>query len=89
MRWQKGQITKNLLDTQWFKVNSRQLNLYKKLHYIISELNYNYYKSYTRIYADDLISFIALLKFMVRLESIDKINNIDMQNEYFNSYSCK
>lgn len=87
----EGYLDKNLLDTQWFKVNSRQLELYKRLYHIISELNDDWDKSFSGIYADDLISFIALLEFMNHFEDVDEIKNnkIDMQGEYFNTYACE
>lgn len=80
---------KKLLDVKWFCLNEVQLELYKKIYRIICEWQPAWYKSYSGIYSDDLIVFIALLNFMNDFQSVKQIqNNIDMQSECFNSFAC-
>lgn len=81
---------KKLLDNAWFKVNTRQLMLYKKLFHIAVDLNKAWYKAFAGNYSDDIIKFISLLHFMNHFSSADEIKqNIDMQSKYFNAYVCK
>ena len=49
------------MDTSWFRLSEVQLELYKKLHRLICEWQPAWYKSYSGIYSDDLVAFIALL----------------------------
>lgn len=83
-------VQKTLLGIEWFILNDRQLNLYKKLHKIICIDNKNWYSTYAGIYSDDLVSFIALLQYMSQFENAAEIknNSFDMQPEYFNSFAC-
>jgi hypothetical protein len=83
------QTNKKILDKNWFVLNDRQLMLYKKLHYIVVELNKTWYKVYAGNYSDGLIVFIALLNYINHFDSVEEINrDIDMQAEYFNSFCC-
>ncbi|MDE7122629.1 MAG: hypothetical protein K2O42_10790 [Oscillospiraceae bacterium] len=84
-----GNVTKNLLDKRWFQLNEKQLQLYKKLHHIILEINSDWYKVYAGNYSDDLISFLALLDFMNQFENVEQIKkDLDMQPEYCNGCMC-
>lgn len=89
--YKDGEIKKMLLDSGWFVLNQRQLDLYKKLYRVICENNDYWYKSYAGNYSDDLVSFIALLQFMNHFENIDQIHNsgLDMQPEYYNAFVCE
>ena len=83
-------VKKTILDKAWFDLKEEQLVLYKKMHQIIVQINNDWYKSYSGIYADDLIAFIALLDFMNNFESSEKIReNIDIWGDRFNKYSCE
>lgn len=62
--YKEGKIKRTLLDFGWFAVNQRQLDLYKKLYLAICENNKYWYKTFSGIYSDDLVSFVALLQFM-------------------------
>lgn len=80
---------KKILDEGWFCLNEVQLGLYKKLYRLICEWQPAWYKSYTGIYADDLVAFNALLNFMNHFESVEQIQaEISMQGEYFNAFVC-
>ena len=57
--YKEGEIKKTLLDSGWFALNQRQLDLYKKLYRVICENNDYWYKSYSGIYSDDLVAFGA------------------------------
>ena len=80
--------TKKLLDPRWFQINEKQYALYKKLYEIVCEWDPAWYKSYAGIYSDDLTTFIALLGYMNRFESVKQIyaSKLNMQSEYFNGY---
>lgn len=81
---------KKILSKEWFCLNEVQFGLYKKLYCLICEWQLAWYKSYSGIYSDDLIEFIALLNFMNHFESVEQIqNNIDMQGAYFNAFVCE
>lgn len=82
-------VSKTLLDKAWFKLNNKQLCLYKKLYHILLEINNDWYKIYTGNYSDDLISLLALLDYMNHFKSADEINNdFDMHPEYCNTCMC-
>lgn len=81
---------KKIFDKDWFCLNEVQLELYKKLYRLICEWQPAWYKSYSGIYSDDLVLFIALLNFMNHFESVEQIRaDIDMQGEYFNAFACE
>lgn len=81
---------KKILDADWFCLNEVQLELYKKLYRLICEWQPAWYKSYSGIYSDDLVTFNALLNFMNHFESVEQIQvDIDMQGEYFNTFTCE
>jgi hypothetical protein len=81
---------KKILSINWFKMTEQQLLLYKKFHYIISCLNNNWYKSFSGLYADDLLTFVSFLEFVSEYESIEEIQkDIEMIPEYFNTKVCK
>lgn len=84
-------VQKTLLGTEWFVLNNRQLNLYKKLYKIICIDNKYWYSTYAGIYSDDLVSFIALLQYMSHFENADEIrnDNYDMQPKNFNLFACE
>ena len=82
--------SKKILETDWFRLNEVQLELYKKLYRIICEWQPAWYKSYSGIYSDDFVVFNALLNFMNHFESVEQIcTDIDMQGEYFNAFACE
>lgn len=89
--YQTGKIEKALLDTGWFALNQRQLDLYKKLYRVICVNNDYWYKTYAGIYSDDLVTFIALLQYMNHFENADEIRNgnLEMQPEYYNAFACE
>lgn len=81
---------KKILDKDWFDLDEVKLGLYKKLYRLICEWQSAWYKSYSGIYSDDLVVFIALLNFMNHFESTEHIQaDIDMQGEYFNAFACE
>ncbi len=84
------QLQKKVLRKDWFLLNEKQFELYKKLHSIVCKLNNAWYKTFSGKYSDDLVTFIALLNYMNRFATAEEIKkqNIDMQGEYFNSYVC-
>ena len=70
--------------------SEEQLNLYKKLHYIICKLNNAWYKSFAGLYADDLICLCSLLNFMNHFSNTQEIIiNLEMQGEYYNAFACQ
>lgn len=89
--YKEGKIKRTLLDSGWFAVNQRQLDLYKKLYLAICENNKYWYKTFSGIYSDDLVSFVALLQFMNHFSDADEIRkrNIEMQPEYYNAFVCE
>lgn len=86
-----GKNEKTLLESGWFALNQRQLDLYKKLYRVICVNNDYWYKTYAGIYVDDLVFFIALLQYMNHFENADEIRdrNLEMQPEYYNDFACE
>ena len=84
-------IEKTLLEPGWFILDDRQLGLYKKLYQTICVDNKYWYSTYSGIYLDDLVAFIALLQFMSRFENAEALRNenYDILPEYFNSFVCQ
>ena len=89
--YKAGEIKKTLLDSGWFSLNQKQLDLYKKLYRVICENNNYWYQIYSGIYSDDLVSFVALLQFMNHFEDATMIRNSDvkMLPEYYNAFVCE
>ena len=87
---EKEQVAKKILNVNWFKINERQLALYKKLHNVAVELNKAWYKAYAGTYSDDLVVLISFLSYMNHFDSAENVkSNISMQGEHFNAYACK
>lgn len=88
--YKDGEIKKTLLDSGWFALNQRQLELYKKLYQVICVTNDYWYKSYSGLYSDDLVAFVALLQFMNHFKSVEDIRkDLEMQPEYYNAFVCE
>lgn len=81
---------KKVLEKEWFMLNDRQLNLYKKLYALICSSGNKLYNCYAGVYRDDFVSFRTLLSFMSEFESVDSIKkrDYDVWSEYFNSAVC-
>lgn len=83
-------VQKTILPNEWFLLSDEQLALYKRLHYVVCELNASWYKSFSGLYADDLVCLNALLNFMDHFENAQEIkDNLELQGEYFNGYACE
>lgn len=89
--YKDGKIKKTLLDSGWFALNQKQLDLYKKLYQVICGKNDYWYKSYAGIYSDDLVAFVALLQFMNHFSDAEEIcsSKLEMQPEYYNAFVCE
>lgn len=87
-KYSEGKIEKTLLESEWFVLNKRQLDLYKKLYKIIFINNRHWYSTYAGIYSDEFLVFLSLLQFMNHFKSVEEIrDNIEMQPEYFNAFA--
>ena len=89
--YKNEKIDKKLLGIEWFSLNQRQLELYKRLHDIIFIYNDYWYRTYAGLYTDDLIAFLSLLSFMDRFSKGKDTEEfkIEMQPEYYNTYVCE
>lgn len=81
---------KKLLCEEWFRLNEQQFALYKKLRFVISEINNAWYKSYEGIYSDDLMGIVVLLSYIGGFASLEEFNKIDkkMHRENLNTWVC-
>ncbi|MGT2750034.1 DUF3800 domain-containing protein [Streptococcus orisasini] len=88
---QSDGINKKLLSVTWFKLSERQFQLYKKLYYVITELNTAWYKVFAGNYSDDLITFIGFLEYINQFSSVQEIKELDqrMIPEYCNAHICE
>lgn len=66
-------LNKKLLGKEWFNLSKRQLFLYKKMNYIISDLNNSWYKSFSGIYADDFLSLVTLINYFSSFDNIKEM----------------
>lgn len=85
---EEEEIRKKLLTQEWFRLTPEQLELYKKLYQIICGMNNDWYKLFSGLFSDDLISMVGLLEYMNQFASSKDIEDIELQGEYFNSYIC-
>ena len=87
----KEQLQKKILSKEWFILRPDQLDLYKKLYYIVCKMNDAWYKTYSGRYSDDLVVLVALLRYMNGFDTVEEIKKqgIEMQGEYFNAYACQ
>lgn len=67
-------LNRKLLDNEWFVLNNRQLDLYKKIKYIVSELNNSWHKSFVGVYADDFLAFVTLINYFSSFDDISEFN---------------
>lgn len=53
--------------------------------------NKYWYSTYSGIYSDDLVAFIALLQFMSQFENAEALRNenYDILPEHFNTFACQ
>ncbi len=73
-----NEIIKTNLSEEWFKIDKTKYNLYKKLAYVLIDINNFWYRTYASICSDDLISFISFLTYINsfdKFEDFEKINN--------------
>lgn len=79
-----------ILDTAYAQKKEKDHQSEELLENINSYLNNAWYKSFTGVYADDLVCINTLLNFMSHFESAEEIkSNVNMQGEYFNAYTCQ
>lgn len=81
---------RKLLSGRWFNLNEHQFLLYKKLKRVLIDLNIAWYKSYSGIYADDLICLVVLIKYIDGYDTFKDFNktNITMHMENYNTSCC-
>lgn len=81
-------INKKILSPRWFKLSIEQLRLYRKLAFIVSELNNAWYKSYAGIYSDDLLTLVTFLNFVSQFSTVLELETSNQElllPEQFNS----
>lgn len=79
-------VKKIVLSEDWFKINEAQFQLYKQLNRILRVLNNAWYKTYSSIYSDDLISLFSLADYFSQFPSVESIKkDVTMHGEYYNS----
>jgi hypothetical protein len=79
--------SKKTLNLKWFDITEKHLEMYKKLHYILTELNSVYHKSFTGDYSDDILVLIELLRYFNKFKDINEIKKSTTipHNEIFNN----
>lgn len=82
-------LQKNILDNKWFDLNEKEHDVYKKLYHVLIDINNSWYKAYAGVFADDLITFIALLEYINYHTVEDMKQSLEMQGEWFNAYSLQ
>ncbi|MFW3331261.1 hypothetical protein [Aerococcus viridans] len=81
-------INKKKLSERWFKLTTKQLELYKKFAFIISKLNNTWYKIYAGIYSDDLLILLTFLNFISQFSTVIELEESNQElllSEQFNS----
>ena len=77
-------VSKVVLEEKWFNLDEIRKQLYRRFHYVISELNDSWDKSYAGLFTDDLLSFISLLEFIDE-NTVEQLKNSNCP-ELFNRY---
>ncbi|MCI9642457.1 MAG: hypothetical protein HFJ98_06690 [Eubacterium sp.] len=83
-------LKRKLIPEEWFLLRPDQLGVYHKLYFVILELNNCYYKIFSGIYSDDLLSLISLLRYMYKFKTVEEMRKIDRRehSEKFNEFTC-
>ena len=80
-------IRKTLLSNKWFRMNSDQFALYKKLYHIIVENKEYSFKAFASIYADDILALLSLLDYMNHFKKATELEEkIEFQGLEFPFY---
>lgn len=82
-------IAKVLLSQEWFEINEKQHNCYKKLQKVIAEQRDSWYKIFCSNYSDTIVYFICLINYMSENDLHYLSNNKEMNPEYLNTYVCQ
>lgn len=83
-------LQKKILSEEWFKLSEQQFLLYKKMKFVLLDLNHAWYKSYAGIYVDDLMCLANFLNYIGYFDSLTEFNKCSakMHGEQFNSCIC-
>ena len=81
------ELQKVLLDKNWFRLDDNKRSVYRKLHYVLSEINDSWYKSFASTYADDLILFISFLKYVDIVSAEEMEKSLEMQGECYDGFA--
>jgi hypothetical protein len=83
-------LRKKFLSEEWFCLTNEKFMLYKKLRYVIVELNAAEYKSYAGIYRDDYIVFLTFLDYINDFNSLEEFDSVEKKEhmEKFLSKAC-
>lgn len=83
----EDRINRKYLSEEWFDIDEKTLNLYKKFYYIMIEQHQCYYKSYSGRNSDMLICLISLLRYFNNYCNIDDYSKISCEDHVnkFNS----
>lgn len=85
----EDEVKKKLLDEGWFNLTDERFELYRSFYRIVMRLNEAWYKTYSGLYADDLICFTNLLAFINDFSSAEDLkSDLNMMPEYFNTAVC-
>lgn len=78
-------VAKVILDSQWFRLDERKKDLYRRLRFVVSELNNSWNKFYVGVFSDDLIRFRALLDFIDE-QPAKRLNDDKIISEEYNTF---
>lgn len=65
------------LSSEWFDIDEKRFNLYKKLHHIVSAQNSAWYKTFSGNYSDSFIYFQCILNYFVSFKDLNELKSID------------
>ena len=70
-------LSLKLLSCEWFDIDEKRFNLYRKLHHIVSNQNNAWYKTFSGNYSDAFIYFVCILNYFVSFKELNTFKSID------------
>lgn len=82
-------VSLKLLSSEWFDIDDKRFNLYKKLHHVVNIQNSAWYKTYSGNYSDAFIYFQCILNYFASFKDLNELKSIDnfKQQTNLNNYA--
>lgn len=83
-------VRKHLLSTEWFELQEKHFNLYKRIYKVLILQQEAYWAAMTWSYADQVVMFYSFIRYMASYETFEdfKQHTSERHAEYYNSMCC-